>query len=90
MEIIWNAVSIIWAFRDLIKESYPIATMIKGQCFGTHVTDLASYSTSELKVYENILRKNKFDCNLLPITRISRDMEKCICYHGFNEHGDDY
>ena len=64
--------------------------MLNRSCFGTHVTDLASYSTSELKVYENTLRKNKFDCNLLPITRISRDMEKCIYYHGFNEHGDDY
>ena len=90
MENIWNAVSVIWAFRDLIKESYPIAKILNRSCFGTHVTDLASYSTSELKVYENTLRKNKFDCNLLPITRISRDMEKCIYYHGFNEHGDDY
>ena len=88
MEHIWEAITVIWAFRDLIKESYPIATMIKRQCFGTHVTDLTSYSTSELKVYENALRKNKFDCNLWPITRISRDMEKCIYYHGFNEHGD--
>lgn len=87
---IWNAVSVIWAFRDLIKESYPIASMLNRSCFGTHVTDLTYYSTSELKVYENTLRKNKFDCNLLPITRISRDMEKCIYYHGFNEHGDDY
>lgn len=85
MEHIWGAITVIWAFRDLIKESYPIATMIKRQCFGTHVTDLTSYSTSELKVYENTLRKNKFDCNLWPITRISRDMEKCIYYHGFNE-----
>lgn len=87
MEDVWNAVSVIWAFRDLIKESYPIATMLNGSCFGTHVTDLTYYSTSELKVYENTLRKNKFDYNLLPITRISRDMEKCIYYHGFNEHG---
>lgn len=85
MEHVWGAITVIWAFRDLIKESYPIATMIKRQCFGTHVTDLTSYSTSELKVYENTLRKNKFDCNLWPITRISRDMEKCIYYHGFNE-----
>ena len=85
MEHVCGAIAIIWAFRDLIKESYPIATMIKRQCFDTHVTDLTSYSTSELKVYENILRKNKFDCNLWPITRISRDMEKCIYYHGFNE-----
>lgn len=90
MEHIWEAITVIWAFRDLIKESYPIATMIKRQCFGTHVTDLTSYSTSELKVYENALRKNKFDCNLWPITRISRDMEKCIYYHGFNEHGDTF
>ena len=90
MENIWTAVSIIWAFRDLIKESYPIATMLNGSCFGTHVTDLTYYSTSELKVYENTLRKNKFDYNLLSITRISRDMEKCIYYHGFNEHEDDY
>lgn len=88
MENIWHAVNVIWAFRDLIKESYPIATMLNGSCFGTHVTDLTYYSTSELKVYENTLRKNKFDCNLLPITRISRDMEKCIYYHGFNEHED--
>lgn len=90
MEHIWEAITVIWAFRDLIKESYPIATMIKRQCFSTHVTDLTSYSTSELKVYENALRKNKFDCNLWPITRISRDMEKCIYYHGFNEHGDTF
>lgn len=90
MEHVWGAIAVIWAFRDLIKESYPIATMIKRQCFGTHVTDLTSYSTSELKVYENALRKNKFDCNLWPITRISRDMEKCIYYHGFNEHGDTF
>lgn len=46
------------------------------------------YSTSELKVYENSLKKNKFDYNLFLITRISRDMEKCIYYHGFNEHED--
>ena len=90
MEDVWTAVSIIWAFRDLIKESYPIATMLNRSCFGTHVTDLTYYSTSELKVYESTLRKNKFDCNLLPITRISRDMEKCIYYHGFNEHGDTF
>ena len=90
MESILTAVSVIWAFRDLIKESYPIVTMLNRSCFGTHITDLISYSTSELKVYENTLRKNKFDCNLLPITRIIRDMEKCVCYHGFNEYGDDY
>lgn len=90
MENILTAVSIIWAFRDLIKESYPIAKILNRSCFGTHVTDLVSYSTNELKVYENTLRKNKFDCNLLPITRISRDMEKCVYYHSFNEHGDDY
>ena len=87
MEHVWTAVSIIWAFRDLIKENYPIATMIKGQCFGTHITDLTYYSTSELEVCENSLKKSKFDYNLFLITRISRDMEKCIYYHGFNEHG---
>lgn len=90
MESIFTAVRIIWAFRDLIKESYPIAKILNRSCFGTHVTDLVSYSTSELKVYENTLRKNKFDYNLLSITRIIRDMEKCVYYHGFNEYGDDY
>lgn len=90
MESIFTAVRIIWAFRDLIKESYPIATMLNGRCFGTHITDLTYYSTSELKVCENSLKKSKFDYNLFLITRISRDMEKCIYYHGFNEHGDDY
>ena len=90
MESIFTAVRIIWAFRDLIKESYPIAKILNKSCFGTHVTDLVSYSTSELKVYENTLRKNKFDYNLLSITRIIRDMEKCVYYHVFNEYGDDY
>ena len=85
IENIWNAVSVIWAFRDLIKESYPIATMLNRNCFGTHITDLISYSTSELKVCENSPKKSKFDYNLFLITRISRDMEKCIYYHGFNE-----
>lgn len=87
MEYVWGAITVIWAFRDLIKENYPIATMLNGSCFGTHVTDLTYYSTSELKVYENTLKKNKLDYNLFFITRISRDMEKCIYYHGFNEHG---
>jgi len=86
MEHIWWAVDVIWAFRDLIKEKYPIATMPKGSCFGTHVTDLTYYSTNELKLYEATSKKDKFACNLLPITRISREMEKCIYYHGFNEH----
>ena len=88
MEDVWGALTVIWAFRDLIKKSYPIATMLNGRCFGTHITDLTYYSTSELKVYENSLKKNKFDYNLFLITRISRDMEKCIYYHGFNEHED--
>lgn len=88
MEHVWGAIAVIWAFRDLIKESYPIATMLNGRCFGTHITDLTYYSTSELKVYENSLKKNKLDYNLFLITRISRDMEKCIYYHGFNEHED--
>ena len=86
MEHVWGAITVIWAFRDLIKESHPIATMLNGRCFGTHITDLTYYSTSELKVCENSLKKNKFDYNLFYITRISRDMEKCIYYHGFNEH----
>ena len=90
MEHVSGAISVIWAFRDLIKESYPIATMLNRSCSGTHITDLTYYSTSELKVYENSLKKNKLDYNLFFITRISRDMEKCIYYHGFNEHGDDY
>lgn len=88
MENVWGAITVIWAFRDLIKESYPIATMLNGRCFGTRITDLTCYSTSELKVYENSLKKNKLDYNLFLITRISRDMEKCIYYHGFNEHED--
>lgn len=87
MENVWGAITVIWAFRDLIKESYPIATMLNGRCFGTHITDLTYYSTSELKVYENSLKKNKLDYNLFLITRISRDMGKCIYYHSFNEHG---
>lgn len=90
MEHIWWAVNVIWAFRDLIKEEYPIATMPNGSCFGTHVTDLTYYSTNELKLYEAISMKDKFARNLLPVTRISRDMEKCIYYHGFNEHGDTF
>ena len=90
MEHIWWAVDVIWAFRDLIKESYPIATMPNGGCFGIHVTDLTYYSTNELKLYEAISKKDKFAHNLLPITRISREMEKCIYYHGFNEHNDNF
>lgn len=90
MEHVWGAITVIWAFRDLIKESHPIATMLNRRCFGTHITDLTYYSTSELKVYENSLKKNKFDYNLFLITRISRDMEKCIYYHGFNEHEDNF
>lgn len=85
MKHVWGAITVIWAFRDLIKESHPIATMLNGRCFGTHITDLTYYSTSELKVCENSLKKNKFDYNLFYITRISRAMEKCIYYHGFNE-----
>ena len=88
MEHVWGAITVIWAFRDLIKESYPIATMPNNSCFGTHVTDLTYYSTNELKLYEAISKKDKFAHNLLPITRISREMEKCIYYHGFNEHND--
>lgn len=81
--------------RVLFVEIKPLTSktfccIILKRCFGTHITDLTYYSTSKLKVYENTLRKNKFDYNLLSITRISRDMEKCIYYHGFNEHGDDY
>lgn len=87
MEHVCGAITVIWAFRDLIKESHPIATMLNGRCFGTHITDLTYYSTSELEACENSLKKNKFDYNLFLVTRISRDMEKCIYYHGFNEHG---
>ena len=90
MKHIWWAVDVIWAFRDLIKEEYPIATMPNGGCFGTHVTDLTYYSTNELKLYEAISKKDKFAHNLLPITRISREMEKCIYYHGFNEQNDNF
>lgn len=90
MEHIWWSVDVIWAFRDLIKEEYPITTMPNGSCFGTHVTDLTYYSTNELKLYEAISMKDRFAHNLLPITRISRDMEKCLYYHGFNEHEDNF
>lgn len=90
MEHIWWSVDVIWAFRDLIKEEYPITTMPNGSCFGTHVTDLTYYSTNELKLYEAISMKDRFAHNLLPITRISRDMKKCLYYHGFNEREENY
>lgn len=89
MEHIWWAVDVIWAFRDLIKEEYPIATMPNSSCFDVHVTDLTYYSTNELKLYEAVSKKDKFAHNLLPITRICREMEKCVYYHGFNEYNND-
>lgn len=89
MENLWWAVNVIWAFRDLIKEKHPITPLYynhKKDIFGTHVTDLTYLSSTALKDYEVASFKDKFACNLLPITRIIRETQKCLYYHGYNDN----
>lgn len=83
VEHVWWGVNVIWAFRDLIKETYPMLNPVSRRSDFTHITDITYHSMDELKHLEKISTKDKFAQNLLPLTRISREMDRCVYYHAF-------